>query len=145
MRALLLGAGNMGRAIGAALAARHDSVIATLGRDAARTDVMPLRPVDVAFEFTHADAVVGNARVAAATGARVLVSGTSGWAGDQAIRDELEAIAATCDMRIVAGATFSVATVLFTGIAVEAARRFGRFADFDPYMFEHHRRTKPDR
>jgi 4-hydroxy-tetrahydrodipicolinate reductase len=135
----------MGRAISAALAARGDTVVATLGRDAARTDVMPLRPVDVAFEFTHAEAVVGHARVAAATGARVLVTGTSGWIGDQAIRDELGAIAAACDMRIVAGATFSVATVLFTGIAVEAARRFGRFTDFDPYVFEHHRRTKPDR
>ncbi len=135
----------MGRAIGAALAARGDTVVATLGRDAARTDVMPLRPVDVAFEFTHADAVVGNARVAAGTGARVFVTGTSGWAGDQAIRDELAVIAATSDMRIVVGATFSVATVLFTAIAVEAARRFGRFPDFDPYVFEHHRRTKPDR
>lgn len=145
MRALLLGTGNMGRAIGAALVARGDTVVATLGRDAARTDVMPLSPVDVAFEFTHADAVVGNARVAAATGARVLVTGTSGWSGDQDSRDELAAIAAARDMRIVVGATFSVATVLFTGIAVEAARRFGRFPDFDPYVFEHHRRTKPDR
>ena len=76
----------MGGAIGAALAARGDTVVATLGRDAARTDVMPLRPVDCAFEFTHAEAIVGNARVAAATGARVLVTGTSGWAGDQVIR-----------------------------------------------------------
>ena len=32
----------MGRAIGAALAARGDTVVATLGRDAARTDVMAL-------------------------------------------------------------------------------------------------------
>jgi 4-hydroxy-tetrahydrodipicolinate reductase len=135
----------MGRAIGAALAARGDTVVATLGRDAARTDAMALRPVDVAFEFTHADAVVANARVAAGTGARVLVTGTSGWAADGTIRDELAAIATESDMRIVAGATFSVATVLFTGIAVEAARRFGRFPDFDPYVFEHHRRTKPDR
>jgi 4-hydroxy-tetrahydrodipicolinate reductase len=145
MRALLLGAGNMGRAIGAALTARGDTVTATLGRDVARTDAVALRPVDVAFEFSHADAVAGNARVAAAAGARVLVVGTSGWAGDAAVRDDLAAVAVAGDMRLVAGATFSVATVLFTGLAVEAARRFGRFADFDPYVFEHHRRTKPDR
>lgn len=135
----------MGRAIGAALAARGDTVVATLGREAAVADAASVRPVDVAFEFTHADAVVPNARLAAGAGARVLVVGTSGWAGDQDTRDELDAIAAASGMRIVVGATFSVATVLFTAIAVEAARRFGRYPDFDPYVFEHHRRTKPDR
>jgi 4-hydroxy-tetrahydrodipicolinate reductase len=135
----------MGRAIGAALTARGDIIVATLGRDAARTDVMDLRPVDVAFDFTHADAVAGNAGVAAAAGARVLVIGTSGWAGDEAIRAELGAVTTGSGMRVVVGPTFSVATVLFTGLAVEAARRFGRFAEFDPYVFEHHRRTKPDR
>jgi 4-hydroxy-tetrahydrodipicolinate reductase len=145
MRALLLGAGNMGRAVGAALVARGDTVVATLGRDAARTDPAPLRPVDVAFEFTHAEAVTTNARLSAAAGARVLVVGTSGWAHDQRIRDELCSIAEAAGMRVVVGPTFSVATVLFTGLAVEAARRFARFAEFDPYLFEHHRRTKPDR
>lgn len=145
MRALLLGAGNMGRAIGAALAARGDTVVATLGREAATTDPATLRPIDVAFEFTHADGVVANTGLAAAAGAQVLVIGTSGWAGDQATRDEIARVAADGGMRAIVGATFSVATVLFTAIAVEAARRFGRFPDFDPYVFEHHRRTKPDR
>lgn len=145
MRALLLGAGNMGRAIGAALGARGDTVVAMLGRDAARTDALSLRPVDVAFEFTHAEAVTANARIAASAGARVMVIGTSGWAGDEATHGELRGIAAGAGMCVVVGPTFSVATVLFTAIAVEAARRFGRFADFDPYVFEHHRRTKPDR
>jgi 4-hydroxy-tetrahydrodipicolinate reductase len=140
-----MGAGNMGRAIGAALVGRGDAVVATLGRDVATVDPVALRPVDVAFEFTHADAVLHNARFAADTGARVLVVGTSGWAADARIRAELDALGHGSGLQIVAGATFSVATVLFTGIAVEAARRFGRFADFDPYVFEHHRRTKPDR
>ena len=48
-------------------------------------------------------------------------------------------------MRVVIGPTFSVGVVLFTAVAEEAARRFGRFADYDPYVFEWHRRTKPDR
>jgi 4-hydroxy-tetrahydrodipicolinate reductase len=135
----------MGRAIGAALAARGDTVVATLGRDAASTDPATLRPVDVAFEFTHADAVTADARLAAATGSRVLVIGTSGWVGDHGTRDEVDRIAADGGMRAIVGPTFSVATVLFTAIAVEAARRFGRFPDFDPYVLEHHRRTKPDR
>jgi 4-hydroxy-tetrahydrodipicolinate reductase len=145
MRALLLGAGNMGRAIGTALTARGDTVVAMLGRDAAGADPAALAPVDAAFEFTNAEAVVGNARLASAAGARALVIGTSGWAHDQAVRDELGAIAAASGMRVIAGATFSVATVHFTALAEEAARRFGRFPEFDPYVFEHHRRTKVDR
>ncbi len=48
-------------------------------------------------------------------------------------------------MRVVIGPTFSVGVVLFTAVAVDAARRFGRFAEYDPYVFEWHRRTKPDR
>jgi 4-hydroxy-tetrahydrodipicolinate reductase len=135
----------MGRAIGAALIGRGDTVVATLGRSAAASDPATLRPVDAAFEFTHADAVLGNARLAAEAGARVLVIGTSGWAEDPRTTAELDTLGRDAGLRIVAGPTFSVATVLFTRIAVEAARRFGRFADFDPYVFEHHRRTKPDR
>ncbi|MBX3031849.1 MAG: hypothetical protein KF809_17015 [Chloroflexi bacterium] len=145
MRALLLGGGNMGRAIGAALTARGDTIVAMLGRDAATTDPASLAPVDIAFEFTHADAILADTRFAAAAGTRVLVVGTSGWAGDQRLRDAVASVATDAGLRVIVGPTFSVATVLFTSIAVEAARRFGRFRDFDPYVFEHHRRTKPDR
>ena len=49
MRALLLGAGNMGRAIGTALTARGDTVVAMLGRDSAGADPATLAPVDAAF------------------------------------------------------------------------------------------------
>lgn len=145
MRALLLGAGNMGRAIGPALGARGDTVVAMLGRDAAGADPGSLAPVDVAFQFTHADAVLSGARLASDAGARVLVIGTSGWVEDEPTRTALDQLGRDAGMRIVAGPTFSVATVLFTAIATEAARRFGRHADFDPYILEHHRRTKPDR
>lgn len=145
MRALLLGAGNMGRAIGAALTARGDTVVAMLGRDATGTDPATLRPVDAAFQFTHADAVLTGGRLAADAGARVLVIGTSGWVEDEATRTAIDELGRDAGMRIVVGPTFSVATVLFTRIAAEAARLFGRHPDFDPYVLEHHRRTKPDR
>ena len=149
MRALLLGAGNMGRAIRGALEARGDTVVASLGRERT-TDGRPrdrgtLAPVDAAFEFSHADALLPNARLAAAAGARVLVIGTTGWAHEPATPTELAAIAADSGMRVVVGPTFSVGVVLFTAVAEEAARRFGRFAEYDPYVFEWHRRTKPDR
>jgi 4-hydroxy-tetrahydrodipicolinate reductase len=41
--------------------------------------------------------------------------------------------------------TYSLAAVLFGELAEMAARLFGHFPDYDPYVFEQHRRTKPDR
>jgi 4-hydroxy-tetrahydrodipicolinate reductase len=147
MRTLILGAGNMGRAIRSTLEARGDTVVAAIGRDrtTVAADGSTLAPIDAAFEFSHADALLPNARLAAGTGARALVIGTTGWSHDPAATAELASIAAGSGMRIVIGPTFSVGVVLFTAVAEEAARRFGRFADYDPYVFEWHRRTKPDR
>ncbi len=146
MRAFLLGAGNMGRAIRTALEARGDTVVAALGRDGRSTaEGAAFAPVDVAFEFSHADALLDNARAAAAAESRALVIGTTGWTHVPETLVELRAIASDAGMRVVIGPTFSVGVVLFTAVAVEAARRFGRFAEYDPYVFEWHRRTKPDR
>ena len=41
--------------------------------------------------------------------------------------------------------TFSLGAVLFGEIAEYAARLFGGFADYDPYLFEQHRAAKADR
>jgi 4-hydroxy-tetrahydrodipicolinate reductase len=145
MRALLLGAGNMGRAIRTTLEARGDTVVAALGRDRTGVDCSGFAPIDAAFEFSHADILLPNARLAADAGARVLVIGTTGWAHAPATQAALSTLASDRSMRIVVGPTFSVGVVLFTAVAEEAARRFGRFAGYDPYVFEWHRRTKPDR
>jgi 4-hydroxy-tetrahydrodipicolinate reductase len=144
MRALLTGAGNMGRAIRAALEARGDEVVAMVGRNG-RPEPRSLRPVDVAFEFSHASSLIANARYAVEAGARALVIGTTGWASEPATRSELERTVAGSAARAVFGPTFSVGVVLFAELAEEAARRFGRFADYDPYVLEWHRRGKADR
>jgi 4-hydroxy-tetrahydrodipicolinate reductase len=41
--------------------------------------------------------------------------------------------------------TFSLAAVLFGQLAEQAARLFGTFPEYDPYILEQHRRSKPDR
>jgi 4-hydroxy-tetrahydrodipicolinate reductase len=41
--------------------------------------------------------------------------------------------------------TFSLGAVLFGDVAEYAARLFGRFGDYDPYLFEQHRAAKADR
>src|SRR3954452_10612873 len=130
MRALLTGAGNMGRAISAALEARGDSVVAMVGRSGG-PDPRSLAPVDVAFEFSHAARFVDNLRYAAAAGAQNVVVGTTGWSGNPATVSAADGLIAECGLRVIVGPTFSLGVVLFTEVAEEAARRFGRFPEFD--------------
>jgi 4-hydroxy-tetrahydrodipicolinate reductase len=144
MRALLTGAGNMGRAIRSALEARGDVAVAMLGRGD-RPDPGVLAPVDVAFEFSHAQALIANARYAAAAGVRNLVIGTTGWAHEAGVQTDLQRLTTESGLRVVVGPTFSIGVVLFAEVAEEAARRFGGFSDYDPYVFEWHRRAKADR
>lgn len=144
MRALLTGAGNMGRAIRVALLARGDEVVAMVGRTG-RPDPATLAPVDVAFEFSHGEAFIANLRTIAATGCRSAVVGTTGWSGDPMISAQADRIAQDHGLHVIVGPTFSLGVVLFTEIAADAARRLGRFPEFDPYVVEQHRRTKPDR
>jgi 4-hydroxy-tetrahydrodipicolinate reductase len=145
MRALITGAGNMGRAIAAALAARGDDVVAVVGRGPIRPQPAALAPVEVAFEFSHASSLLANVELALASGCRALVIGTTGWSVDdatgRALADRLQESAA----RAVVAPTFSLAAVLFGELAEAAARLFGEFPDYDPYVLEQHRRTKADR
>src|SRR5262249_20203734 len=143
MRALILGRGNMGRAIRDALTARGDSVVGVFGRSAgdARPTAESLAPIDVTFEFSHGDDVVPNVRYALASGARAIVLGTTAWA---AARPEVTSIVTDAGATLVDAPTFSVGTVLFGELAEQAARVFGRLEGYDPYVLEWHRRAKAD-
>jgi 4-hydroxy-tetrahydrodipicolinate reductase len=145
MRALLTGAGNMGRAISAALTARGDEVAAMVGRGPGRPDPADLRDIDVTFEFSHASTLLANVELALATGCRCLVIGTTGWRRDDETGRALAHAVASARARAVAAPTFSLAAILFGRLAEEAARLFGRFGEYDAYLFEQHRRAKPDR
>jgi 4-hydroxy-tetrahydrodipicolinate reductase len=134
----------MGRAIGDALEARGDNIAAVIGRpDAAiRPAPAPLAPVDVAFEFSHAATVLDNVRFALDTGCRRIVLGTTGWAADRgAVVRAVEDAGAT----LIDAPTYSLGAVLFGELAEAAARLFGRFETYDPYVLEWHRRAKADR
>ena len=149
MRALILGTGNMGRAIAAALEARGDEVVAMLGRRGAggadRPDPRRPPPVDVAFEFSHASALLVNVDEALAAGCRSLVIGTTGWASDPSTVVRLEHRLLESRATAIVAPTFSLGAVLFAELAVEAGRLLGRFPDYDPYVLEWHGRTKADR
>lgn len=145
MRALITGAGNMGQAIGRALTARGDTVVAIVGRGPARPAPAGLGSTDVAFEFSHASTLLANVELALDAGCRAFVIGTTGWASDdelgRSLRDRISAAGA----RAVVAPTYSLGAVLFGELAEEAARLFGRFTEYDPYLFEQHRRSKADR
>lgn len=145
MRALITGSGNMGRSIRDALVARGDEVVAMVGLEAPLPASTRLADIDVAFEFSHASTLLEHVELALAADCRSLVIGTTGWAPDDgigtALRERLDSAGASA----VVAPTFSLAAVLFAELAEHAAQLFGRFPEYDPYVFEHHRRAKADR
>jgi 4-hydroxy-tetrahydrodipicolinate reductase len=143
MRALMTGAGNMGQAIAAALETRGDDVVAMFGREDPTPDPAELSPIDVTFEFSHADMLLKNVDLGLAARCRAFVIGTTGM--DTLVARELTDRLERAGARAVVAPTFSLGAVLFAELSEQAARLFGSFSDYDPYVFEHHRRTKPDR
>jgi 4-hydroxy-tetrahydrodipicolinate reductase len=110
-----------------------------------RPDPTTLGRIDVAFEFSHASSVRENIDFALATGCRSVVVGTTGLVDPDNGPRALDAIARANGTRMVLAPTFSIGAVLFGQLAEEAARLFGRFGAYDPYLMEWHRRRKPDR
>lgn len=147
MQALIMGTGAMGRAIARALEARGDRVVASIGRPgtARRPDPLEVGPVDVAFEFSHGSSVMENVRFALAAGCRAVVVGTTGLYDPENGPDAIDALAGAQGARVVLAPSFSIGAVLFGRLAEDAARLFGRFDAYDPYLLEWHRRGKPDR
>jgi 4-hydroxy-tetrahydrodipicolinate reductase len=145
MRALITGAGNMGQAIAAALEARGDTVVAIVGRSTDRPDPVTLSPIDVTFEFSHESTMLEHLDLALAAGCRDFVIGTTGWTADDATGEALTQRLAQVGARAVVAPTFSLGAVLFGDLAEVAARLFGAFSAYDPYVFEQHRSAKADR
>jgi 4-hydroxy-tetrahydrodipicolinate reductase len=144
MLSIVAGDGGMGRAVASALAGRGMPPMAILGMPATPQGHSPeaFRNADVLFEFSVGEAVLQNVRTAIDGGVRHFVIGTTNWAGD---RDAVEGLLIKNEATAVASATFSLGVMLFARLVEEAARLFGPFAEYDPYLVEWHRRTKTDR
>jgi 4-hydroxy-tetrahydrodipicolinate reductase len=144
MQSIVAGDGGMGRAVAAALAGRGVPAMAILGMPDFPAGHSPdrFRGADLVFDFTVGDAVLQNVRAALSGGVRNFVIGTTNWAGD---RDAVEAALIGGGAAAVASASFSLGVMLFARLVEDAARLFGPFADYDPYLVEWHRRTKADR
>jgi 4-hydroxy-tetrahydrodipicolinate reductase len=143
-RVLLVGHGRMGRAV-EAMSTQFDCEI--VGRLTSRNNphgegVGPdsLPPVDVAIDFSTAEAVVQSAPRLAALGIN-LVIGTTGWHDREAA---LRETVAKTDIGVVAAPNMSVAVVLFQAIIEQAAGLFGRRDDFEAWVHELHHSAKWD-
>ena len=153
MVAIVTGDGAMGLAVAAALAARGTPAMAVLGEpqtapagagsaSGGSHDPARFAGADTLFEFSVGGAVLPNVNAGLAGGVRRFVIGTTAWASD---RGAVEAALASHDAAAVASSSFSLGVNLFVRLVEEAARLFGPFAEFDPYVLEWHRRTKADR
>jgi 4-hydroxy-tetrahydrodipicolinate reductase len=154
MVCIVTGDGAMGRAVAGALAGRGTPAAAVLGEPQAApagagsihglTGHSPsiFAGADTLFEFSVGAAVLPNVTSALEAGVRRFVIGTTDWASD---RPAVEAALVAGGASAVAAASFSLGVNLFARLVEEAARLFGPFAEFDPYLVEWHRRTKADR
>jgi 4-hydroxy-tetrahydrodipicolinate reductase len=144
MRLLLVGHGRMGRLV-ESLAPEYGFTIAGVvdPRSPAHTapaDAERWRGVDVAVDFTTADAVVRNAPALARLGVN-LVIGTTGWqAGEAALRQ----VVADTGVGVVAAPNFAVGVLLFGAIVERAAELFGPREAFGAWLHEAHHAAKQD-
>jgi 4-hydroxy-tetrahydrodipicolinate reductase len=98
------------------------------------------RDVDVAIDFTTADAVRRNLPRYAALRMNAVV-GTTGWNAD---RDAMRELAIGAGIGVVAAPNFSAGAVLFEAIAGNAARLLARHAEFGAWLHEVHHDKKLD-
>jgi 4-hydroxy-tetrahydrodipicolinate reductase len=145
MRALITGSGNMGRAIASSLEARGDEVAAMAGRETGYPDSTAIDTVDVTFEFSHHSTLLEHIDLGLDAGCRAFVVGTTGWTAADDVGLAFSARLTNAGARAVVAPTYSLGAVLFGDVAEYAARLFGSFADYDPYLFEQHRAAKADR
>ncbi len=145
MQALITGSGNMGRAIASGLETRGDEVAAMAGRETGYPDPTGIGTVDVTFEFSHHSTLLEHIDLGLDAGCRAFVVGTTGWTAANDIGQAFAARLTDAGARAVVAPTYSLGAVLFGDVAEYAARLFGGFADYDPYLFEQHRAAKADR
>jgi 4-hydroxy-tetrahydrodipicolinate reductase len=142
MRVLLVGHGRMGRIV-ETLAPEYDAVIAGVvtSRDAERMLAdRDFGPVDVAIDFTLADAVARNLPLLARRGVNVVV-GPTGWAAHE---KQMRETVAEMGIGVLVAANFSLGMNIFQLVVEEAARRFAKHPSFGAWIHERHHEAKKD-
>ncbi|MCC7126530.1 MAG: 4-hydroxy-tetrahydrodipicolinate reductase [Acidobacteria bacterium] len=142
MRLLIVGHGRMGRQVEMLAPEYGFEVAGIVDRSSGERALIdaPFEGVDVAIDFTLAEAVPTNLPLLAERGIN-LVIGTTGW---QAHEAEMRAVVAEHGIGVVAAANFSIGMNVFQLIVEEAARRMAPHADFGAWIHERHHDQKKD-
>ncbi|HVG33685.1 MAG TPA: dihydrodipicolinate reductase C-terminal domain-containing protein [Pyrinomonadaceae bacterium] len=144
MKIALIGQGAMGQLVGAlASAAGYEVALTLSSQDAARSALElaeELRGLDVAIDFSIAQAVLKNVEACALSGVP-LVEGTTGWRDEQS--KALEIVRAH-DGALVYGANFSIGVNLFYRLVAYAGELFQTTEDYAPFIEEAHHSRKRD-
>jgi 4-hydroxy-tetrahydrodipicolinate reductase len=141
MNLLLVGHGRMGKLV-ASLAAEYDAkivgVITRMNAHELATRDYP--GVDVAIDFSLADAVPRNLSELAARRINVVI-GTTGWAPQEAT---LRPLVQRSDIGVLAAPNFSLGLNVFQLIVEDAARRFAPHESYGAWLHELHHSAKKD-
>ncbi|MFN7947217.1 MAG: dihydrodipicolinate reductase C-terminal domain-containing protein [Blastocatellia bacterium] len=144
MKIAIVGYGKMGRMIEQAAVARGHQITACFDIDnnvrGAGLTAETLAGADVAIEFSTPESAPDNIRRLIELRVPTVV-GTTGWYGQL---DEIRSLAAQHEAALVYGANFSVGMNLFFKVAQYAAALYSRFAEYDPFLVEHHHKFKKD-
>ena len=142
MRLLLLGHGRMGKLV-ENLAPEYGASIAAIIDDPDSESVIKktnLDNVDVAVDFTLAEAVPKNLPLLAERKINVVI-GTTGWSAHEAAMRKLVEQAG---IGVLAAANFSLGLNLFQLVVEEASRRFAPHGGFGAWVHESHHAAKKD-
>ena len=142
MRILLLGHGRMGQLV-ESLAPEYGGTIAGVideySGDRAIVDGK-YGDVDVAIDFTLADAVTRNFPQLATRKINVVI-GTTGWQAQEA---KMREIAKGAGIGVLAAANFSLGMNVFQLAVEEASRHFAKHPEFGAWVHESHHIAKKD-
>jgi len=142
MRILLLGHGRMGQLV-ESLAPEYGGTIAgVVDEHSGPTAIAAgaFDDVDVAIDFTLADAVPKNLPQLASRKINVVI-GTTGWSAHEA---SMKDVAAKAGIGVLAASNFSLGMNIFQLAVEEASRNFARHAEFGAWVHEAHHVMKKD-
>jgi 4-hydroxy-tetrahydrodipicolinate reductase len=139
-RVLLIGHGRMGQLV-ERLAPEHGCEIAGVVTRANGVGAIDaFGPVDVAIDFSLADAVPATLEVLAARKINVAI-GATGWGAAEA---DMRARAEAAGIGVLAAANFSLGLNMFQLVVEEAARRFASHEEYSAWIHEAHHVHKKD-
>jgi 4-hydroxy-tetrahydrodipicolinate reductase len=142
MRILLLGHGRMGLLVEALASSYGGSIAGVIDEHSGERAIADgtFGDVDVAIDFTLADAVPKNLPQLAARKINVVI-GTTGW---QAHEPTMREVAKRAGIGVLAASNFSLGMNVFQLAVEEASRHFARHAEFGAWIHESHHAMKKD-